>query len=344
VVEFTTIVKAGLDAMHFSGVSALFDPVLRGLGCIFCLHEVRQPVEQFPGFSPNYQLAITPEFLDQVIHLAKHQGYALVSLEEIAELLAKGKVGAPVAAFTLDDGYKNNAVEAAPVFRAHGCPYTIFVTPGFVDGDAMLWWSELETIVAKSNRVRGEDATTAELKNRVFVKLVAHARSLDEFEQRKWLAELAQEHGIDWRANSRNAVLDWNELRELNKDPLCTLGAHTLSHYAVKRLPEEVAAHEMLASKQRIEKELGQDVNFFAFPYGDRDHADARDFELARQAGFTASVTTRKGVITKEHRNHLQALPRIMVSGRYQKTRHVKTLMSGLPLSVINGMKMTVTD
>jgi peptidoglycan/xylan/chitin deacetylase (PgdA/CDA1 family) len=344
VVDFTTIVKAGLDVMHFSGASALFDPVLRGMGCIFCLHEVRQPIVLADGFEPNHQLAIPPEFLDEVIKLAKQRGYALVGLDEIVELLAKGKSTAPVAAFTLDDGYKNNATIAAPVFRAHDCPYAIFVTPGFVDGDAMLWWRDLEEVVAKSEKIRGDDTNTPELKNEMFTKLDQHARSLSEFEQRQWLAALFEEYGVDWRTNSRNAVMDWNELRQLNKDPLCTIGAHTLSHYAVKRLPAEKAQEEIEASKHRIEKELGEETRFFAFPYGDREHADARDFELAKQAGFTASVTTRKGVITKEHRNHLYSLPRIIVSGRYQKARHVKTLMSGLPLSVINGMKRTVTD
>jgi peptidoglycan/xylan/chitin deacetylase (PgdA/CDA1 family) len=344
VVEFTTIVKAGLDAMHFSGAAALLDPVLRGMGCIFCLHEVRPPVTLAEGFEPNHQLAIPPEFLDQVIKLAKQKGYALVGLEEIVDLFAKGKAEAPVAAFTLDDGYKNNATDAAPVFRAHDCPYTIFVTPGFVDGDAMLWWLDLEKVVSKADKVRGENTTTAELKNEVFAKLGQHALSLSEFEQREWLAGLFDEYGVDWRSNSRNAVMNWDELRELNKDPLCTIGAHTLSHFAVKRLPAEMAFHEIEASKHRIERELAEETKFFAFPYGDREHADARDFELVKQAGFTASVTTRKGVITKEHRNHLYSLPRIMVSGRYQKTRHVKTLMSGLPLSVINGLKRTVTD
>jgi peptidoglycan/xylan/chitin deacetylase (PgdA/CDA1 family) len=344
VVEFTTIVKAGLDAMHFSGAAALFDPVLRGMGCIFCLHEVRPPVILAEGFEPNHQLAIPPEFLDQVIKLAKQKGYALVGLDEIVDLLAHGKTSAPVAAFTLDDGYKNNATDAAPVFRAQDCPYTIFVTPGFVDGDAMMWWRDLEEVVAKSDRVRGEDTNSPELKNEVFARLAQHALSLSELEQREWLAVLFDEYHVDWRSNSRNAVMNWHELRELNKDPLCTIGAHTLSHFAIKRLPAEAALNELEASKRRIESELGEEVKFFAFPYGDREHADARDFELADKAGFTASVTTRKGVITKAHRGHLQSLPRIMLSGRYQKTRHVKTLMSGLPLSVINGMKRTVTD
>jgi peptidoglycan/xylan/chitin deacetylase (PgdA/CDA1 family) len=344
VMEFTTIVKAGLDAMHFSGAAALLDPVLRGMGCIFCLHEVRQPVALAKGFEPNHQLAIQPEFLDEVIKLTKQKGYALVSLAEIVERISKGKDTSPVAAFTLDDGYKNNATEAAPVFRANDCPYTIFIAPGFADGKTIMWWQALEAIVARSSQVRGMDTSSLEQKNEVFAKLVHSARSLDELEQRKWIEALAEEYGFDWRSDCRNAMMDWQEIRALALDPLCTFGAHTIEHYAVKRLPAETALYEMQASKQRIEKELGRKIDFFAYPYGDREHADARDFELAKQAGFTASVTTRKGVITKDHRDHLQSLPRIMVSGRYQKARHVKTLMSGLPLSVINGMKRTVTD
>ena len=51
-------------------------------------------------------------------------------------------------AVTLDDGYRDNAEHALPVFRRHGVPFTIFVCPGFCDRTSELWWEALERIIA----------------------------------------------------------------------------------------------------------------------------------------------------------------------------------------------------
>ena len=109
-----------------------------------------------------------------------------------------------------------------------------------------------------------------------------------------------------------------------------------MSHYLVAKLPDVDAAFELSESKRIIEKQLGEEIEFFAYPYGDASAAGPRDFELAAKAGFKASLTTRKGVIFAEHANHLQALPRIMVSGRYQEPQLVKTLINGLPTALLN--------
>jgi hypothetical protein len=36
------------------------------------------------------------------------------------------------------------------------------------------------------------------------------------------------------------------------------------------------------------------------------------------------------------HGEHLHALPRIAVNGNFQRVRHVKTLLSGLPALMVN--------
>jgi len=65
--------------------------------------------------------------------------------------------------------------------------------------------------------------------------------------------------------------------------------------------------------------------------------AGPREFALARELGFASAVTTRPGVIFPEHRDHLHALPRLSVNGRYQTLDAFDILLSGAPFALMNG-------
>ncbi len=53
-----TIIRAGLDALYFSGAHRVLRPIFGGVGTIFMLHHVR-PAHAGP-FQPNRHLEITP--------------------------------------------------------------------------------------------------------------------------------------------------------------------------------------------------------------------------------------------------------------------------------------------
>jgi hypothetical protein len=57
------------------------------------------------------------------------------------------KPGRFFVALTFDDGYRDNLEDAWPVLAKHEAPWTLFVTPGFADRSARLWWLELEEAI-----------------------------------------------------------------------------------------------------------------------------------------------------------------------------------------------------
>lgn len=343
------VFKTCLDVLYYSGASTILRHVFAGTGAIFMLHHVYPGGGLQRGFAPNAGIELTPEFLDEVIAQVKSSGFDLVTLAEaVRRMTLATPEPKPFAVFTLDDGYRDNLVHAKPVFDRHQCPYTIFVAPSIIDGTCLLWWRGLEQSIAAVDRIDtviggrrfSLAASTPQQKQQAWDAMYWPIRHLEQHQQRQWIAGFCASHGaVDLTKICTGAAMTWDELRTIAADPLCTIGAHTINHYAVAQLSEAEALDEMARSADRLERELGRRPEFFAYPYGDEESAGPRDFRLAEKAGFAASITTRKGMIYPGHGAHLQALPRVSLSGSYQQLRFVKTLLTGAPFMLFNGLK-----
>ena len=340
-----SIIKMVLNALYFSGIQAVAGYWTGGVGAILMLHHVRDG--KHTEFSPNGHLQISPKFLDRLISKLKVNGYEFVSLEEIHRRFKHDAFdrNAKVVALTLDDGYRDNLEFAVPVFRKHNVPYAIFVTPGFVDGRADLWWEDLSEIIAQRDEIRiamhnGNiefDLSTLAKKKKAYKELLKWLTfKTSEVEQRKIVRDLAWAYKIDTKAHRAQQIMNWREISELAQDPLCTIGAHTIHHYAVARLSEKEATWEMRESANILQSELDEKTRFFAFPYGFVLAAGARDFAIAMGLGFDMSLTSRQGVLRRSHVKKLHSLPRISVNGKFQSVRYIVTLLSGLPTLFLN--------
>jgi peptidoglycan/xylan/chitin deacetylase (PgdA/CDA1 family) len=324
----------------------------QGAGAILMLHHVRP----FAGdaFAPNRLLEITPEFLDEALTLIRAQGCEIVPLDELLARLTEPRRTEPsltrpkrdrfLVALTFDDGYRDNRDVALPILQRHQAPWTMYVTTGFADGAASLWWLELEEAVRRlpritltiGGRIVDEDAGDPAQKQRAFAAVYRAVRSQPETVLRDAVARLSAQAGIDSAALTRGLCLGWDELRALASEPGLTIGAHTLTHPRLARTPIHVAQPEMIESAYRLEYELGRPVRHFAYPVGDAASAGAREFALARDLGFASAVTTRPGHVFPEHAAHVHALPRVSLNGLHQNATALKAMLSGAPFWALN--------
>jgi peptidoglycan/xylan/chitin deacetylase (PgdA/CDA1 family) len=315
------------------------------MGGILTLHRVR-PAEPGDGFAPNAHLSVTPRFLDRLLWSLGRAGYEFVSMDEVAARLSgESKARADFIAVTLDDGYRDNLEYAVPVFRKYKVPYTIYIAPGLVEGKAELWWEDLEAVIRRrtsfllespKGNIRFDIESTAE-KRQVYRELLEFLTTkASEDEQRKIVRELNWQRGLDPAGRCRQEIMSWAEIGGLASDPLCTIGAHTIHHFALARLDEERAADEIEQSARILELELGTRPRHFAYPYGNAAAAGPREFDLVKAAGFATAVTTRHGVVTGAHARHPHALPRISLNGHYQQRPYVYAMLSGLPTRLAN--------
>ncbi len=343
-IKKSDIIRAGLSTLYHSGIYRAFEGTWSGMGAIFMLHHIRPQVEPFPGFHPNSCLETTPDFLDAVLARLKAQAIEFVSLTEAVARIRSGDTSSRFAAITIDDGYRDNLEQALPIFRKYDCPFTVFIATKIIDGEAVLWWLALEKIVAEndtvSTRIDGVEKTfqttsTGE-KLAAYEEIYWYLRRVSEDKQRRKIMNLCCRYQVNLAQLCRQQAMGWDQLRALQADPLVDIGAHTVNHAALAKLPEDVARQEIVLSKRRLEDELGIEVEHFCYPYGDPGSAGVREFEMVRDLGMTAAVTTRKGLLYPEHVDHMFALPRVSLNGDYQSLHYIDLYLSGAPFALWN--------
>ncbi|WP_244642630.1 polysaccharide deacetylase family protein [Phyllobacterium sp. 628] len=318
-----------------------------GLGSVIMLHRVRPDCISPLGVTRS--LSITPAFLEQIILALKAEGTELISMDEVVEHVKTGKRSdRRFVAVTLDDGYNDNLNHAYPVFQKHSVPFTVYVAPGFIEGATVLWWEVVESIIVKADHIKipnGPEWRCGTLfqKRAAFHAMMRYfSYTLTELEQMPVLRHLCEVHGVVCGVAQDRDVMSWNEVRQINSDPLCTIGAHTVHHYNLKKLTADMVAQEMQLSADMLEDKLGARPQHFAYPYGSAKAAARREAEIAASEGFLSGVTTRHGTIHAEHRNNLHALPRISINGRFQKLIYAQTMMSGVTTPIANAGRRVI--
>lgn len=325
-------IRLSLEALAAARFPRWAPRVGNASGVVLTLHHVRP--REASRFSPNAGLAVTPDFLDEMIRDLKGAGWRFVSVDEVLSAPAGTGCERRIS-ITLDDGYRNNLEHAWPVFRSHGVPFAIYICPGFCDATAELWWEALELIIRDAAHVDLPDepgapsmpAGSLAEKRRAFTAWRYWLTTeVDEARQRRAIRRLAARYGLDLEELARDLVMSWDEVRSIAADPLCTIGAHTQTHRALARLGAPDALAEMRESAERIEAEIGRRPTTIAFPYGYPAAAGPREASLAAQAGFEASFTTRPGFLQAGADRH--GLPRVSVNGFHQDPRLVNVLLT----------------
>jgi peptidoglycan/xylan/chitin deacetylase (PgdA/CDA1 family) len=340
-----TVIRAGLEALYFSGAHVLLRPIFSGVGAIFMLHHVRPQREG--AFQPNRHLEITPDFLRAMLGHLRARGVDIVTMDEVHQRLVERNFKSRFACFTLDDGYRDNRDHALAVMREFEAPFTVYVASDFAQGSGRLWWIALETAIASADAIEVTmggvatrlDTATAHAKQVAFDRLHDWLRTLPEHDLEREITALCARYGVDQAAICRDRCMSWDELKVFAADPLVTVGAHSITHCNLARQSEAVAREELTLSRARIEDSLQRPAIHLAYPYGDKPAAGPREFALARAAGYKTAVTTRPGMVFPESAGHMTALPRVSLNGNYQDARILPVLTSGAATAMWNGFR-----
>ena len=287
------------------------------LGVVLMLHRVAEYNKS--RLVPNEDLKVSPAFLQKTIDKYKKAGFTFLSLDEVYDVIKeKNKIEKPFVAFTLDDGYLDNYTTAYPIFKRNNVPFCIFVATDFPDKRAILWWISIENLILSNNKIQLSDGTTYICKTYqqkwdTFRHIREKILKLDQRNILISLQELFADYNIDWLGPIQEMGMSWENIKELGKEPLCTIGGHTMSHPSFIPLTLSEIKDEIDGGIEKLKSVIDYDIHHFAYPYGSIKEDEKREYEFLKSFDFKTVFVSFGGVVTKEDTNNLTHLPRFML-------------------------------
>jgi peptidoglycan/xylan/chitin deacetylase (PgdA/CDA1 family) len=297
------------------GLAPALEPLYGGIGSIPVFHRVVPPrAGERVGFARDAESSVAE--LEATVALLSARGYAFLSLDELCAELGKPRArGAPrLVALTFDDGYRDNHDVVYPLLSARGIPFAIYVATSFPDRAHTPWWCLLE------EHLLGSERLTIEHRGRLLewrldgpeARRAAFAGAeavFDALPPREIRALCEQIFGVERVERAIDSLfLTWDMIHAMDESGLVTIGAHSIDHVALSRLPIDEARAQIIGSKRRLEAELGREVRHFAYPFG---ATGTRERDLVREAGFVSATTACIANLIPGHADHLFTLPRV---------------------------------
>lgn len=97
----------------------------------------------------------------------------------------------------------------------------------------------------------------------------------------------------------RSYWMKWDDVRQLAEWGF-EIGGHTVNHVDLGKVSGEEAVQEIVDSREVLQRELGEQVVHFSYPYGGRDNITPENRQAIREAGFTSCTSAYGGAVTPE--------------------------------------------
>ncbi len=250
-------------------------------------------------------------FRDQMKYLSENCN--VLSMDDVVSLFNEKK-GYPSksVAITFDDGFRNNYSVAAPILEKFKIPATFYITAGIVNTNLMFWVDILEDCLNLTEQSEIKIHLESE---KTFPLVTQHDRiyALTEIKKYCKLVEsdiknliinqvVAQSNVSPSIKHSNNyEKISWHELMELNKNPLFTIGGHSLYHDILSGItPKERLEKDISLSIDLLEYNLGTKIQHYAYPEGQYIHYNETVIEILKKKGIVCCPSAVNGTNTIE--------------------------------------------
>jgi peptidoglycan/xylan/chitin deacetylase (PgdA/CDA1 family) len=254
-----------------------------------------------PTGNDYYDMCVSPENFEQQLSILR-EAATPITLEQFVESQHTKTLPPRSVVITFDDGYIDNLQNARPLLKQYQVPAILFVATGYFG--RLFWWDELAQLIKESVNppknlnlnlngqiIQWDVVRESEAKTNLLQEIYQLLLPLDEKSRQDLLAQLHEWAGFRTSLveESDMRCMVESEIKQIARDEVITIGAHTVTHPRLTDLPTEGQQLEIDQSKNRLQKIIDRPVKYFSYPNGAYNETTK---SLLKRAGFTAACAS----------------------------------------------------
>lgn len=231
-----------------------------------------------------------------------------VSLDEILSFLAGGAdLPRKAVAVTFDDGFSDNEEVAAPILNRMGIRAAFYATADLIGTCKVPWYCRIRYAFSTTRKKRWTSAPNGktwdlqDTPGREAAMLFGFetCAPLVCDEQERAIREIESALESVMPNGHARVMMSWEQLRKLQASGHIA-GSHTMTHPNLAYVSDDLSLRrELLESKQRIERELGNPIVHFSYPHPALEPQwSEKTVAMTASVGYKSAVTTDRGCVT----------------------------------------------
>ena len=207
---------------------------------------------------------------------------------------------------TVDDGHISFLKNIFPIIEKHQVPISLFVSPLVCGEKKNFWYQEMSDFDEKLSKKIISEILNISLKDIDDLRFKSILKSVEINVIYEYIKRYQKVSGL---SNKPFKNMDVNDLLEVNKSPLVTIGGHTMNHPILANESDNSSEYEISGSIHKLSDILNEEVKYFAYPNGipELDYS-SRETAFAKANGIKLSFSTK---FRKVRRNsNLMEIPR----------------------------------
>ena len=273
------------------------------------------PGPDYP-FSGGTISASPEEFDIQMRFVSKH--FSVINFNILYGLLSGGSaLPENPLIITFDDGYSDNYTIALDILLKYNLTAAVFLSTSFIDSGEPFWHDKCHYLLRRTGekiidldsgryviKIDGDDRGRAiQQVSRIFA-------SVPDRDRVRLFGQLEEQSKVRVPSEDLKMAkpLTWHQIKEMSMAGM-EFGSHTVGHPFLANMTGDEMRHELVTSKEVIEKETGVEVKSIAYPSGNYNKAVV---ESVKQAGYRFGIAYEHGIWDPD-RAGPYAIPRIHV-------------------------------
>ena len=228
-------------------------------------------------------------WFEKTLNILKNK-FDLVSVNDIEEFYHNGKTLNNSCHLTVDDGDKTFYNIIYPVLKKMNIRATLFVSPKICSDSSNFWFQEIKGF--DQNKMRNIIAEDYKIDIKMLqqypILVILKNMKIDQI----WdvISKYSSLYNLPSKENQNMSI---EEVRQVDRDGLVTVGAHTMNHPILSNENEESSTREIVDSIRELENILEHQIKYFAYPNGtpSLDFSD-REIEILKNSNCSLAFST----------------------------------------------------